>query len=177
MLSSATWQGVDLRDLIRDQLLAGAVDETRITAWGPRVHLEAQLALRAALMLHELGTNAIKYGALSTATGVVTISWSVAGAELRLRWEERGGPVVHAPAKRGFGRTLIEQSAKGEGGDALMSIEAEGVVWNIALPLGRTSADEVSGNRMRQRRGAGCRGHRRERRTQTGRKASFGGGG
>ena len=112
MLSSATWQGVDLRDLIRDQLLAGAVDETRITAWGPRVHLEAQLALRAALMLHELGTNAIKYGALSTATGVVTISWSVAGAELRLRWEERGGPVVHAPAKRGFGRTLIEQSAK-----------------------------------------------------------------
>jgi two-component sensor histidine kinase len=54
MLSSATWQGVDLRDLIRDQLLAGAVDETRITAWGPAVHLEAQLALHTALMLHEL---------------------------------------------------------------------------------------------------------------------------
>jgi len=136
MLSSATWQGVDLRDLIRDQLLAGAVDETRITAWGPPVHLEAQLALHAALMLHELGTNAIKYGALSTAKGMVTISWSVADAMLRLRWEERGGPVVHAPARRGFGRTLIEQSAKGEGGDALMLIEAEGVVWNITLPLG-----------------------------------------
>jgi CheY-like chemotaxis protein/two-component sensor histidine kinase len=54
MLSSATWQGVDLRDLIRDQLLAGAVDETRVTAWGPAVHLEAQLALHTALMLHEL---------------------------------------------------------------------------------------------------------------------------
>jgi CheY-like chemotaxis protein len=87
-------------------------------------------------MLHELGTNAIKYGALSTAKGMVTIGWSVADAMLRLRWEERGGPVVHAPARRGFGRTLIEQSAKGEGGDALMSIEAEGVVWNITLPLG-----------------------------------------
>ena len=135
MLSSATWQGVDLRDLIRDQLLAGAVDETRVTAWGPAVHLEAQLALHAALMLHELGTNAIKYGALSTAKGTVTISWSVTDATLRLRWEERGGPVVRAPARRGFGRTLIEQSAKGEGGDARMSIEAEGVVWNIALPL------------------------------------------
>ena len=135
MLSSATWQGVDLRDLIRDQMLAGAVEETRITAWGPAVHLEAQLALHTALMLHELGTNAIKYGALSTAKGIVTISWSVADATLRLRWEERGGPVVRAPARRGFGRTLIEQSAKGEGGDALMSIEAEGVVWNIALPL------------------------------------------
>jgi len=128
--------GVDLRDLVRDQLLAGAVDETRITAWGPPVHLEAQLALHAALMLHELGTNAIKYGALSTAKGIVTINWSVADEVLRLRWEERGGPVVRAPAERGFGRTLIEQSAKREGGAALMSIEAEGVVWDITLPLG-----------------------------------------
>jgi CheY-like chemotaxis protein len=135
LLSSAAWKGVDLHDLIRDQLLAGAVDETRITAWGPPVHLEAQLALHAALMLHELGTNASKYGALSTATGIVTISWSVADAMLHLRWEERGGPAVPAPAKRGFGRTLIEQSARGEGGDALMSIEADGVVWNITLPL------------------------------------------
>ena len=135
MLSATTWTGVDLRDLIRDQLFAGAVDETRITAWGPRVHLEAQLALHAALMLHELGTNAIKYGALSTAKGVVTISWSVADEVLRLRWEERGGPPVGAPAKRGFGRTLIEQSAKGEGGSAQMAIEADGVVWTIALPL------------------------------------------
>jgi signal transduction histidine kinase/DNA-binding response OmpR family regulator len=136
MLSSAAWQGVDLRSLIRDQLLAGAVDEARVTAWGPSVHLEAQLALHSALMLHELGTNAIKYGALSTAKGIVTISWSVADAMLRLRWEERGGPAVHAPAKRGFGRILIEQSARGEGGDALMSIEADGVLWNITLPLG-----------------------------------------
>jgi signal transduction histidine kinase/DNA-binding response OmpR family regulator len=135
LLSAATWKGVDLHDLVRDQLLAGAVDETRITAWGPPVHLEAQLALHAALMLHELGTNAIKYGALSTAKGVVTISWSVADAVLRLRWEERGGPVMRAPAGRGFGRALIEQSAKGEGGDALMLIEAEGVAWNITLPL------------------------------------------
>lgn len=135
MLSAATWRGVDLLDLVRDQLLAGAVDETRIVVSGPPVHLEAQLALHAALVLHELGTNAIKYEALSTASGIVRIRWSVADAVLRLRWEERGGPIAHAPDKRGFGRTLIEQSAKGEGGDALMSIEAQGVVWNIALPL------------------------------------------
>ena len=135
MLSAATWRGVDLLDLIRDQLLAGAVDETRIDASGPPVHLEAQLALLVALMLHELGVNAIKYGALSTASGMVRIRWSVEDAMLRLRWEERGGPVAHAPTRRGFGKTLIEQSAKGEGGEALMSIEAQGVVWNIALPL------------------------------------------
>jgi two-component sensor histidine kinase len=137
MLSSATWHGLDLRDLIRDQLLAGAVDGTRITVRGAPVHLEAQLALRAALMLHELGTNALKYGALSTANGTVAIRWSVADGMLRLNWEERGGPAVRAPASRGFGRTLIEQSATGEGGDARMSIEPEGVVWNIALPLRR----------------------------------------
>jgi signal transduction histidine kinase/CheY-like chemotaxis protein len=135
MLSTAAWQGVDLRDLVRDQLLAGVVDETRITAWGPPVYLEAQLALHVALMLHELGTNAIKYGSLSTAKGIVKISWSVVDEVLRLRWEEHGGPMVRAPAKRGFGRTLIEQSAKGEGGEALMSIEAQGVVWSITLPL------------------------------------------
>lgn len=135
MLSSATWTGVGLRDLIRDQLLAGAVDEDRITASGPPLHLDAQLALHVALMLHELGTNAIKHGSLSTTKGSVGISWSVADAVLRLRWEERAGPSVHAPPARGFGRNLIEQSAKGEGGDALMSIENEGIVWNITLPL------------------------------------------
>ena len=99
MLSAATWRGVDLLDLIRDQLLVGAVDEARISASGPTVHLEAQLALHAALMLHELGTNAIKHGALSIAKGTVRIRWSVADAMLRLRWEERGGPVTDAPAR------------------------------------------------------------------------------
>jgi PAS domain S-box-containing protein len=135
LLSSTTWQGADLRALIRDQLLAGAVDETRITAWGPPVRLEPQMALHVALMLHELGTNAIKYGALSVPTGIVTISWTVEDTTLRLRWAERGGPDVAAPSTRGFGRTLIEQSAKSDGGDARMSVEAEGVVWNITLPL------------------------------------------
>ena len=135
MLSTTSWQSVDLRQLIRDQLLAGAVDETRLIAWGPPVHLEAQQALHMALMLHELGTNAIKYGALSAAKGTVTVSWSVDDAVLRLRWEERGGPAVPAPARRGFGRTLIEQSARGAGGDAQMAIEAGGVVWTISVLL------------------------------------------
>jgi PAS domain S-box-containing protein len=135
ILSSANWKGADLRALIRDQLLAGAADETRITTWGPPVRLEPQMALHLALMLHELGTNAIKYGALSRGNGIVTISWTVQDGMLRLRWEERGGPDAIAPTTRGFGRTLIEQSAKGDGGDARMSVEAEGIVWNITIPL------------------------------------------
>lgn len=135
MLSTSTWQGVYLHHLIRDQLLAGAVDEARVTAWGPPVHLEAQLALHMALMLHELGTNAIKHGALSTTRGTVAISWSVADSVLRLRWEERGAPSVRAPVKRGFGSTLIEHSTKGEGGEALMSFGSDGVAWDLALPM------------------------------------------
>ena len=91
--------------------------------------------MHLALMLHELGTNAIKYGALSRAKGTVTISWTVQDGMLRLRWEERGGPEAKAPTTRGFGTTLIEQSAKSDGGAARMSVETEGIVWNITIPL------------------------------------------
>ncbi|MCC7049614.1 MAG: response regulator [Alphaproteobacteria bacterium] len=135
MLGATAWQGADLRDLIRDQLLAGAVDETKVRASGPPARLESQMALHVALMLHELGTNAVKYGALSVPQGVVAITWTVDRGMLRLRWAERAGPAVRAPAARGFGRTLIEQSARGEGGAAHMSVETEGVVWTVALPL------------------------------------------
>src|SRR4030095_13652250 len=59
---------------------------------------------------------------------------------LRLRWVERGGPPVSAPTSHGFGMTLIEQSAKGEGGDAHLSLEADGIIWEITLPLPRSAA-------------------------------------
>lgn len=134
LLSDTNWQGADLRDLIRDQLLSAAADESRMTAWGPAVRLDPQLALHLALMLHELGTNSTKYGALSAASGSVTVSWTTDDA-LHLRWVERGGPQVRTPSKLGFGTTLIEQSAKGQGGDARMMYEAEGITWNITLPL------------------------------------------
>ena len=133
-----------MRELIRDQLLRGSVDETRLTAWGPAVRLESQMALHMALMLHELGTNANKYGALSRSQGRVAITWTVEDGTLRLRWVERGGPPVRAPTSRGFGMTLIEQSAKGEGGDAHLSLEADGIVWEITLPLPRSAASNVS---------------------------------
>ena len=143
-LSNTTWQGADLRELIRDQLLLGSVDETRLTAWGPPVRLELQVALHTALMLHELGTNSNKYGALSAPKGQVTISWTVDDGLLRLRWVERGGPPVGAPTTRGFGMTLIEQSAKSEGGNARMSVEADGIIWEIGLPLRPAAASTGS---------------------------------
>ena len=70
LLTDSTWRGADLRELIRDQLLHGPVDEARLTAWGPAVHLQPQMALHLAVMLHELGTNSMKYGALSRPKGL-----------------------------------------------------------------------------------------------------------
>jgi signal transduction histidine kinase/CheY-like chemotaxis protein len=135
LLTDSTWHGADLRELIRDQLLRGAVDDSRLTAWGPAVHLEPQMAVHLAVMLHELGTNSVKHGALSSAKGWVTVNWSVAGDVLNLQWVERGGPIVSAPAKRGFGTSLIEQSAKSEGGNAELFFEPEGITWKISMVL------------------------------------------
>jgi PAS domain S-box-containing protein len=135
LLSSTAWKGADLRDLIADRLLLGPVDEARLTAWGPSVHLEPQMAQHLALMLHELGTNSAKYGALSNSKGYVTVGWTVDNGVLRLKWKERDGPPVAAPVRRGFGTTLIEQTTRGEGGDARMAIAAEGLDWEIELPL------------------------------------------
>ena len=135
LLTDATWQGTDLRELIRDQLLHGPVDEARLTAWGPTVHLEPQMALHLAVMLHEMGTNSIKYGALSAVKGCVGIDWKVVGDMLNLQWVERGGPPVSAPSRRGFGTTLIEQSARSEGGKAEQLIEPDGLTWKISMRL------------------------------------------
>jgi PAS domain S-box-containing protein len=135
LLTETTWQGADLRELIRDQLLHGPVDETRLTAWGPAVHLQPQMAVHLAVMLHELGTNSVKYGALSVPKGWVAINWTVMGEVLNLQWVERGGLIVSVPSRRGFGTTLIEQSARSEGGKAEQLIEPEGLTWKITMKL------------------------------------------
>jgi two-component sensor histidine kinase/DNA-binding response OmpR family regulator len=133
LLSESGWQGTDLQDIVRDQLAAH--EASRIAVSGPPVRLEPQVALHVALMLHELGTNSVKYGALSKAEGAVNVNWTVSDNRLHLEWRERGGPPVKSPLKRGFGTTLIEQTAKGEGGESHMIVEAGGLRWEITLPL------------------------------------------
>ena len=135
MLSDRTWQGADLMDLVHDQLRLGTIDPARLHASGPRVQLQPQPALRLALILHELATNALKYGAFSRPTGRVVLEWSVEGEQLQLRWQESGGPPVQAPAKRGFGSTLIDSSMKSDGGTAAVSFRSDGVVWDLAMKL------------------------------------------
>jgi two-component sensor histidine kinase/CheY-like chemotaxis protein len=134
-LSTNEWKGTQLRDIVQDQMSLGPVDEAQISADGPEVAIDAVLVPKVAMMLHELGTNSLKYGALSKPVGAVTIAWAVSGSQLDLHWSERGGPKVEAPFRRGFGTRLIEASAQGAGGAATMSVGADGVRWDVTLPL------------------------------------------
>jgi two-component sensor histidine kinase len=144
LLMSTGWDGAELHDIIHDQVLPGAVDDKRVMATGPAVHLEAQAAMHIAMMLHELGTNSAKYGSLSKPDGSISISWTVTENFLRLDWRERGGPPIKVPLGRGFGTTLIEQTVKGEGGNAQRTVEADGMHWEISLPLADGASDTGS---------------------------------
>jgi len=104
------WQGSDLLDLVRSEVQPFT---DRVFMSGPTVMLSPQAAQSFALALHELATNALKYGALSTPNGRVIISWSVAkpngSSHFMFHWQERDGPAVAPPAHRGFGSTVLEQ--------------------------------------------------------------------
>jgi len=139
-LSTNEWKGTQLRALVGDQMKLGPVDEAQISASGPDVYLDATAVTKMAMILHELGTNSLKYGALSRPDGGVTIAWTAGRQTLDLRWTERGGPKVRTPIRRGFGTRLIEASVRGAGGEAKMSVEDDGVRWDIAFPLPRDRA-------------------------------------
>ncbi|RYD91746.1 MAG: histidine kinase, partial [Sphingomonadales bacterium] len=143
-LSTNEWKGTRLRDIVAEQIRLGAADETRITMSGPDVQLSPEAVPKVAMMMHELGTNSIKYGALSKSSGIAAIDWKVTDGSLQLSWQERGGLAIVAPIRRGFGSTLIEQSAASAGGEAIMSIVAEGLRWDISFPLPLQTMRRVS---------------------------------
>ncbi|WP_294331792.1 response regulator [uncultured Sphingomonas sp.] len=134
LLSSTTWQGASLQELVEGQLQTGTIDPARFETGGPAVDLAPEPALHLALVLHELATNAHKYGALSATDGRVALHWDVRGGVLELDWQERGGPDVGPPTRRGFGTALIERSLKAEGGSAVPSYGAGGVGWKLSIP-------------------------------------------
>jgi two-component sensor histidine kinase len=107
---------------------------------GPEVHLSQKPALALALAMHELATNAAKYGALSNEDGYVEITWTWAsvsqGKELRLRWHERNGPLVVAPSRKGFGSRLIERNLAAEfNGTVELEFPPNGLVCTICAHL------------------------------------------
>jgi two-component sensor histidine kinase len=141
LLSKEKWQGSELKDVIGRVLqpyLLNAPERLRMS--GPNVPLSPRQAVVLSMILHEIATNAAKYGALSNDTGKVALDWEVipenAKPELRLIWTESGGPLVTAPVQRGFGSRLIERSARDQlGGEATVDFLPRGVVCTVTCTL------------------------------------------
>jgi two-component sensor histidine kinase len=107
---------------------------------GPEVRLRPKVAVALGMALHELATNAAKYGAFSNGTGQVRLAWEIANAPLpavlRLRWSETGGPPVTKPRRQGFGSRLIARGLAHElNGDVQLRYDPSGVVCTMDLPL------------------------------------------
>jgi len=140
-LTMTHWQSADLK-LLAENIFAPYEDDGKkhIHVDGPSVALSPRAALTFAMVLHELATNAVKYGSLSTPRGGVKVAWSVANGvtppTLHFRWQESGGPPIVAPEKRGFGTRLVEQGVRRElEGKAEIAFEPAGLQCRIEIPL------------------------------------------
>jgi PAS domain S-box-containing protein len=139
LLITENFGSAGMRDLILRTLAPFGVDDgQRFRLAGPDVRLPPQVVIAYALALHELATNASKYGALSNADGQVTMDWTVEeGNLLKLVWEESAGPEVVPPEKTSFGTQLIQRVLATElGGKATIDYRPGGVVFTAIAPLG-----------------------------------------
>ncbi|HEX3887077.1 MAG TPA: HWE histidine kinase domain-containing protein [Phenylobacterium sp.] len=139
VLVAETWLGASLGSVAAEMANPHG-DEERFTIAGPEVHLAPQTATAMALGLHELATNAAKYGALSTPEGRVSLTWSLDGEgearRLRLIWRESGGPEVGTPGRPGFGSRLIERGLASElKANVRLVFAPTGVVFSLSAPL------------------------------------------
>jgi two-component sensor histidine kinase len=141
LLSTEKWQGSELQDVVGRVLQPYLLNNPeRVRMFGPHVPLSPRIAVVLSMILHEIATNAAKYGALSNDTGTIALDWEVitenAGRKLRLIWAEAGGPHVIAPVQLGFGSRLIERSARDQlGGEATVDFLPRGVVYTVTCSL------------------------------------------
>jgi PAS domain S-box-containing protein len=141
VLTRESWEGADLCELVeRTVAFIGGAPRQRVAMSGPPVRLRPKLALSLSLALHELCTNAAKYGALENAAGRVTITWHLSEAEpnsrLHLQWQEADGPPVEPPSYQGFGRRLLERALVRElRADVRLLFPPTGVICEIGVPL------------------------------------------
>jgi two-component sensor histidine kinase len=139
LLSSRRWQGVALQDMVRRELAPYASNNNTLIK-GPEAILGAEAAQALGMVLHELTTNAAKYGALSNGQGHVSVLWDCAPdgpepAVLAIEWLERGGPRVKVPENSGYGRRVITEIVAYElGGTARLLFPPEGVHCRLDIP-------------------------------------------
>jgi len=138
LLAQSRWQGADLARLVDEELAPYRADAPeRIAAAGPDVSLEPRTAQTLALALHELCTNAAKYGSLSVMAGRVEVNWELQPRSLLLRWTESGGPRPQAPAAPGFGIRMISASIERQlAGEAAFHWRPEGLHCSVCVPRG-----------------------------------------
>ncbi len=131
------WQGIDMEALVHAQLahLADS-NSSRLKISGPAFRLSAPAAQAIGLALHELATNASKYGSLANETGHLEVQWFTDGGELRVHWTERDGPAVVPPHSKGFGTTVITSMAEMSlRGVVQLDYAPAGVTWRLTCPL------------------------------------------
>jgi len=136
LVSDQGWSEVELRAILADAVgMFHAEDPERFRLEGPLVRFNPSTSLTLGMVLHELATNAAKYGALSTAAGKIVVTWAVSPAGLELTWSERGGPPVLPPSRSGFGSILIKRLLEaGFSGKASFDYRPEGLQVRIELP-------------------------------------------
>lgn len=141
VLTRENWEGAGLSEIVAETIEPyRGLDGSRFRIDGPEVRLQPRMALALAMAIQELATNAVKYGALSVATGSVSLTWRVEAADrqqrLHLCWKESDGPAVVAPSKRGFGTRLIERSlAQDIDGEVKIDFAPSGVVCVLHAPI------------------------------------------
>jgi len=139
ILTREHWDGADLRDIVMQATAPHRGDPSRVRFAGPSIRLLPKSALALAMALHELCTNAVKYGALKGDHGRISIEWQVTSASafprLRLCWEESGGPPVQGPTKQGFGSRLLRSLAEDLDAQVDLHYPSTGVVCTIDAAL------------------------------------------
>ena len=149
LLTARHWETTPLASILEEVLAPHmARDDPRIAVSGPEVLLPPKAALSLSMVLHELITNAIKHGALSTPTGRIGVAWSIdtqpGCVRVRLRWSETGVPGVRPPVRRGFGTRLIDASVGSElGGSASAFYREDGLEQTIEFPMAWGGSDDT----------------------------------
>jgi two-component sensor histidine kinase len=159
LLTSKRWHAIAFRDILNSELEPYQQAE-RVNLGGPDFDLEAEVATTVGMVIHELTTNAAKYGALSASSGTIDVHWTLetvaddADARVTLKWREHGGPQVQPPDKKGFGSILIERLIVRQfGGSAKFEFGRDGMVFDAAfpIPLAAEPADDAFGARLTKR--------------------------
>ncbi len=150
ILTQTSWKAAPIGSVLEGAVLAHCAETSRVRVSGPSILLKARAALALSMALHELFTNAVKYGALSNDTGWIDLSWSIGQGEgdermFEVIWQEHGGPSVAKPERTGFGTRLTGTSLAGDlGGAGVVEYAPAGVKWRLISTMGAVTEEAVS---------------------------------